>query len=233
MSGLANLWVFIWSWYNLPFTLSIMFCMFLSALQFTGLLGDAFDFDADADMEADFDFDADADADFDGDANIESGGGGLTALLDFLGIRKVPLTVLLLLLSATFGISGWVLSYLWVNYIGLEQTIFFVGIWIAASLIALVFGSRLAVTVARAVPSTSTTATSKEGLVGRLAEVISPQISQSYGQVRVRDAAGTTIILFAVTPKDAKPIPRDRQVVLVDFDPKKRIYTVMPLEDEL
>lgn len=229
MSGLANLWAFIWSWYNLPFTLSIMFCMFLSALQFTGLLGDAFDFDADADMDADFD----ADVDFDGDADIDGGGGGLIGLLDFLGIRKVPLTVLLLLLSATFGISGWVLSFLWVNYVGLEQTIFFVGIWITASLIALVFGSRLAVTVARAVPSISTTATSKEGLVGRLAEVISPQISQSYGQVRVRDAAGTTITLFAVTPKDAKPIPRDRQVVLVEFDPKKRIYTVMPLEDDL
>jgi hypothetical protein len=141
--------------------------------------------------------------------------------------------VLLLLLSATFGISGWLLSYLWVNFIGLEQTIFFVGLWIIASLIALVFGSRLAVTVARAVPSITTTATSKEGLVGRIAEVISPQISQSYGQVRVRDAAGTTITLFAVTPKDAKAIPRDTEVVLVEFDPKKRLYTVMPLEDEL
>ncbi|MGB0383386.1 MAG: hypothetical protein ACPGWR_01060 [Ardenticatenaceae bacterium] len=243
MSTLSELWSFIWTWYNLPFTLSIIFSLFLSALQFTGLLGDVVDFDGDVDVDFDADVDVDADLDLDGDMDADAvpelvegvggSGGGLRALFDLLGIGRVPLMLLLLLFSATFGLLGWVLSNLWLTTVGSEQWFFFVGLWIVTFVISAVISGRLGGVIAKLVPSISTTAKSNEQLVGKVAKVISPRVNERYGQVRVYDAAGTSLTLFAVIPKNNTPIPRDTEVVLADFDPERKVYTVVKLRDEL
>lgn len=223
MSGVRELWTFIWGWYNLPFTLSLVVCTFLSVLQFIGWVGDEFDLDGDAD--ADGDMDADADADGDGDGPFHS----FTTLTDFLGVGRVPLTLLLLLFSASFGLIGWLLNMAWLDLAALPASPLLLIVWPVALVLSVLLTSRLGRGVARLLPPLTTTATSKEQLVGRVARVISPQVDDSYGQVRLRDAAGTLITVFAVTIRDTSPITRDTEVVLLEFDPQRRRYTVAPL----
>ena len=96
---------------NLPFAIALGLVALLATLQIVALLlggpigiGGA-DFDADIDL--DFDADMDADLDVDG-GEVDAGGGGnaLAGALDWLGVGKLPLSILLTLWAAGFGLSG-------------------------------------------------------------------------------------------------------------------------------
>lgn len=229
MAALIDLWSFIWSWYNLPFTLSILVCLLLSALQFTGWLGDELELDSDLDADADLDAELEVEA----DSDFDSDGSAPTSVLDFMGIGRVPLTLWLMVFTAAFGITGWMINRLWLQVTQNDLWGYMIVLWGVTSFISLFITSRFAGVLARILPSLTTTATSKEQLVGRVARVISPKVDGTYGQVRVQDAAGTRMTLFAITSKNSPPISRDTEVVLVDFDPERRIYTVMPLDHGL
>ncbi|MBA3533319.1 MAG: DUF1449 family protein [Ardenticatenales bacterium] len=232
MQPFQDLWAFFWASYNIPFTLSILLFLCLSALQFVGIID--LDGDMDFDVDADADLDVDADADMDGDADGDGEGlGSMMGLLDLLGIGRVPLTIYLLLLTAVFGIVGWTLSALAQELPGLATTPISCALWGASLALSLVLTSRLARVLAPILPSLYTTATSQEHLVGRAAKVISPQVDGTYGQVRLQDAGGTQITVFAITPNPAEPIPRDTEVILIEFDPVHRRYTVVPLDSGL
>lgn len=228
MDILSALWAFIWAGYNLPFTIALIVCLFLSGLQFTGLVGDdGGDLDADADADVDSDADTDTDAEADGD------GTPLTALLDFMGLGRVPLTIFLLLFTMVFGLSGWISTRL---LFGDNPSPFFpliLGVWIAVFVWSSFITGRLARVMAHLIPSTTTTATGRDELVGRVGWVASPHVDTKYGQVKVRDAAGTLLTFFAITPADEPPIARDAEVILVDFDPQRKLYTVVPLNNPL
>jgi membrane protein implicated in regulation of membrane protease activity len=227
VQSVSELWRFLWASYNLPFTLSILLFLLLSTLQFVGLV----DLDGDIDLDADADLDVDADADMDADADADGDGlESLTGILDLLGIGRVPLTVYLLMLTAVFGILGWTASALAQGLPGLATTPITCALWGGTLALSLLLTSRLARVFAPMIPSLYTTATSREQLVGRAAKVISPQVDGKYGQVRLRDAAGTQITVFAVTPNPAEPILRDTEVVLIEFDPERKLYTVVPLD---
>ncbi len=94
---------------NLPFAIALGFVAALALLQVVALLlggpigiGDA-DFDADIDLDLDADLDADMDVDGGG---IGIGIGALAGALDWLGVGKLPLSILLTLWAAGFGLSG-------------------------------------------------------------------------------------------------------------------------------
>ena len=65
---LSSAWSFIFSWYNLPFTLLLAACVVLAAMQFIGLGGDH---DTDADAHADIDHDVDLAHDVDLDHGVD------------------------------------------------------------------------------------------------------------------------------------------------------------------
>ena len=88
---------------NLPFAIALGFVAALALLQVVALLlggpigiGDG-DFDANLDLDLDGDIDGDLDLDSDG---------GLAGALDWLGVGKLPLSILLTLWAAGFGLSG-------------------------------------------------------------------------------------------------------------------------------
>lgn len=225
MDALRDLWTFIWQWYNLPYTLSLLGTLFLGSLQFLGLADDV-GLGADADLEVDGDLDAELDGDADGEALF----GPVAGLFDLLGVGRVPLTLLLLLLTSTFGFLGWTANQLWLGA-GLPALWpFFVTGWVLVFALALLVTARLGLVVGGLVPPLTTSAATKEQLVGLPARVLSPTVTERYGQVRVRDGAGTLHTVFAVTPRSVPPIERDVDVVLVEFDPQKKLYTVVPLD---
>jgi membrane protein implicated in regulation of membrane protease activity len=197
----------------------------------------AVDLDHDVDLQHDVDLDHSADLDHDAavehsvDHDVDHGadGGhegapGTLALLAYLGVGKVPLTVLMVLITGTIGLAGWVLN-------SVVQTVFggYPGIFFAAVLPLSLVGSgvltaRVARIIGNALPPISTTATRSEALVGIQGTVISPFVDARYGMVHVRDRGGTLISVFATC--DGEPICRGEKVVLVRYDPVLRTYTI-------
>ncbi len=226
MDTLRGLWEFIWQGYNLPFTISLIVCVFLCSLQFLGLAGDD-DTNGDLDQDGDIDGHTDGDNDSDGDDF-----GPFTALLDFIGLGRVPLTVFLLVFTAIFGLTGWITTrYVFGAFA--PNTLLTLGMWGGVFLCSGAVTGRVARLLATILPGTTTTAIPRDELVGRVAKVVSPLVDAHYGQVKVRDAAGTLLTLFAITPDNAAPIARESEVILVDFDPQRRVFTVVPLEKNL
>ncbi|MBK8988361.1 MAG: DUF1449 family protein [Chloroflexi bacterium] len=226
----------IFAWYNLPFTIMLLFCGVLTALQLIGLGGDG---DADADLDADFDADVDLDADLDADidldadadVDVDADAGGLSEMLSilaFVGVGKAPLLVVLLILLGSIGILGWTVNSLILAVFSSYPAWAF----IVSLLVALIGGSlvssRLARLIGRALPSISSTATAATGLVGRRGTVISSRVDGAYGLVRVRDQGGTLINVFAITAED-EPIGSQAEVALVEYDTQKKRYMVVPI----
>ena len=235
----------IFAWYNLPFTLMLLFCGVLTALQLVGLGGDGdadadvdadFDLDADVDLDADFDadMDVDADADIDADADADIDGGDapdLLSVLAFLGVGKAPLLVVLIILLGSIGILGWTVN----SVVTAVFPAYPAWAFLITLPVALVGGglvsSRLSRLIGRALPSISSTATAAAGLIGRRGAVISPHVDGAYGLVRVRDQGGTLINVFAVTAEN-DPIGRQTEVVLVEYDAQNKRYTVVPIRQQ-
>ena len=226
---------FITAWYNLPFSILLFICFILTALQLFGLGGEQdsdADMDADADLDGDTDFDHDLDHDVDHDLDHDSDfhldkGEALSALslFAFIGLGKAPLFVVLIIFFGAMGILGWIgnslVESLFTSYPGLALApVGFISL-LGSGLIS----SRVTRFIGRMLPPVSTTATHADALVGRRGTVLSPNVDGKYGLVRLRDQGGTSINIFAIVDNE-DPIDRDSEVVLVDYDPVNKRYTV-------
>jgi hypothetical protein len=67
-------------------------------------------------------------------------------------------------------------------------------------------------------------------LVGRRGRVSSGHVDQAYGQVKVRDPGGTLITVFAVVDPGKPSIACDSEVYLVEYDPVKKVFVVVPAD---
>lgn len=241
MQELTNLWTFLTAWYNLPFFLALLAFLGLSALQFVGL-GQDHDVDADADadldLDVDHDFDLDHDLDLDHDAdlnhNLDYNIAELPTwanVLEFLGVGHAPVTMILLVLMGSFGILGWIANSLVLGIYPIYPGWALVGVLVGTLLISVWFTSRTSRFIGRAIPAFASTATSTTRLVGKRGYVISPQVDEKYGQVKLRDSGGNLLTIFAVVDPGKPSIPRDAEVYLVDYDATKKIFTIVPSED--
>ena len=247
---LSSILTFMLAWYNLPFTFLLAVCLLMAALQWIGLGGDHdtdaeaegdLDGDLDHDLDSDFDHDLDHDLDseldhdleghLDHDANLgetadASGSESGFSILAYLGVGRAPLLVTLLLLFGSVGLTGWIFNGLAISVLGTYP----VPILACALLVSLGLGSlvssRIARAIGRTLPPISTTVTSAHAMVGRRGTVISPFVDQRYGMVHLRDSAGTLISVFAIT-QAAQPIRRGEEVILIDYNPDKHLYTVI------
>jgi hypothetical protein len=199
------------------------------------------DHDLAVEHDADLGHDLDHDVDHDLDHDVGHDAGGVPAwagALRFLGVGQAPLTMVLLVLLGGFGILGWVMNALILSVSPSYLKISWLPAWLAWLPFVLVLGadlalgawftSRVAVFIGRAVPAFSSTATSVKRLVSRRGHVVSPQVDEKYGQVKVRDPGGTLITVFAVVDPGKPPIPRDTEVILVEYDEAKKVFIVVP-----
>jgi membrane protein implicated in regulation of membrane protease activity len=197
--------------------------------------------DHDADLGHDLDHDVDHDIDHDMGHDVGHDAGGApawTGVLRFLGVGQAPLTMVLLVLLGGFGMLGWMANALILSVSPTYLRFNWLPAWTSGVLFALVlavdlfiggwFTSRVAGLIGRAVPAFASTATSVKRLVSRRGHVVSPQVDEKYGQVKVRDPGGTLITVFAVVDPGKLPIPRDAEVVLVEYDEAKKVFVVVP-----
>jgi membrane protein implicated in regulation of membrane protease activity len=240
---LNELWPFLASWYNLPYTSLVAVSLLLALVQLMGLGGepaedsdlDSADADADVaaeaeaaadvDSEVDSDADSDVDQDVDHELDHETAVPSALGLLAFLGLGKAPLFVVLPILFGAIGLLGWLFNAFAQSLLGgLAAWSFLLGL-----LLALCAGSlasaRLARLIGAALPPLTNTATRAAALVGRQGTVISPFVDDHYGLVHLRNAGGTLMSVFAVTDDGAR-IRRGKPVVLVAYEPDQRRYIV-------
>lgn len=201
----------------------------------------AADMDADADLAADVDADTDLDADahidadagVDGDAHMDAhapadaaghvvGLGGAMAQLFALG--KVPVSMSLMLLCYTVGITGWALNELIQTRLGDPARFFPLTLLVAlvVGFIVLRFASSL---MSRYLPSVSTTAIQKRQLVGMTAKAVLP-INEKFGQACLYDRHGTLHMVGCRVRKGAANIEKGAQVILIKYIPDRDLFEV-------
>ena len=223
---------FLFAWYNLPYTVLLIFGLLIAALQLFGLSHDG-DADADADLDADVDADVDADTDVDLDHDLElhadhdAEAGMLDGFswLAFIGVGKTPLMLVLLILFISTGMLGWFMNGVIQGIFGFFPSLLIILSALVSLIVGVFITSRATRLIGRALPPVSTTATKAQALVGMHGTVISPYVDHEYGMIHLRDEGGTLISLFATTD-DENPISRGEVVIFLSYDPAQKRYLV-------
>jgi membrane protein implicated in regulation of membrane protease activity len=183
---------------NLPFAVALTLMLLIGVVEALGLGAGAVELDLDADA-----------------------GGG--ALLDWLGIGRVPLLMLLVVFLAAFGLLG----------LALQQAIGPLSAWIAGPIAA---AAALPVTgigargLARIMPQDETTAVSLETLVGRRGTVtVGTARSGSPAQARVRDVHGQSHYVMVEPHDPGHSIAEGETVLLIRRD--GHVFTALGAAD--
>ncbi len=221
MAILTDLRMFALTGYNLPFTLALFAFLCLSFVQLVGL-------DQDPDTDLDLDLDTDLEPEWTINDLV-----GITQLPQFLGMGRIPTTMILLLLLLGFGVTGWLgNSLLLMTFANYPEW----GILVVLAVAIITtswFTAGMARLMGHAVPAFTSTATSVQTLVCRQGWVSSQHVDESYGQVKVRDAAGTLHTVFAIIDPGHLPIDHNIKVFLVEYDSVRKLFIVEPVDMEV
>lgn len=195
-------------WQNLVFVLALLLAGVLVLGAALGLVG--------AGAEAELDVDADADADVDGDHDLPA------AALALLGVGRAPLSLLLITLLVAFGATGICLNLLLEPWLGspLARGVLAV---LGAGSASMLAGGAMSRLFARFVPGLESYATEAHDVIG-VTGVAEMRITGRFGVARVSDRTGTPLQLRCRA--HATDIPKGSEIVVVDFDDERRIYTV-------
>ena len=184
------------------------------------------DVDADADTHIDADADAHADADTDSGADVSPGGHAPLHLLamSFLGVGRVPLSLLLMVLLMTWGAVGFVTNQLLADRWGHAPRAALISIPVAA-LAAVLFTRALVRAIDRFLPLNETSARRRHELLGSIGEALFP-IDARFGLVAVRDDRGELFQVPCRTHDDRDVLPKGARVRLIGYSAKTRSFFV-------
>jgi hypothetical protein len=232
------------AWWNLifvvPFGLALVY---LGVYTFTGVtIGDPdadVDADADADVHGDLhadhdvDADADADAEADGDADAHDydhdhvGGGRLgLGLLAFIGVGRVPLSILLTVLLFTWGAVGFISNTVLQPRVDPAWTVALASVPCAA-LAGVMMTRAVSSLICRYMPLNGTSARRKHELLGLAGTALYP-VNETFGLASVRDDEGNLFQVPCRVEAGRDTIGKGESVLLVGYSAKQQIYHVIP-----
>jgi len=231
------------SWWNLifelPFGLGLLYLAVytLSGWTFGEAGADgAMEHDVDASMDADghvsFEHDVDADTDADTDTGAEGhdtdqdhtgGGSALMAALNFIGVGRAPLSMVLMILMLSWGTIGFCTNRLMDNR-PLDQSV--PAAIVIAGLGSIFITKFVSSLVARFLPTTESYARRRHELLGSLAEALYP-IDAKFGMAVGRDDRGERFEVACRTEADQPIIPKGSPVQLVGYAAKERMFCVV------
>jgi hypothetical protein len=209
------------------------------------------DFDADADFHADVDHDFDDGADHDlngeadhdlngetdADAHLEAPGGGGAAVHDvpfhltamsWLGLGRVPLSILLMVLLITWGVIGFIMNVVLAPLMP-WPSMTVLGSLPAAALGSLFITRGVVRLVGRWMPTMETYARRTGELVGTSGEA-TYNIDQEFGMANVRDSRGDLFQVACRVYPDGQPIVKGTKVLLVDYNDDQKWFFVTPYD---
>jgi membrane protein implicated in regulation of membrane protease activity len=210
-------------WWNLIFILPFIGALFYVLLLCSGVVAA----DHDAEFNADMDHDAEFHAGMDHGAGIEHmhdvDPGMLARALSFLGIGRVPLSVIIISVCFLWGFAGFAGNTILKPVL---PAFLFVWVSITIALVVSVFCTRaLAGLLSRIMPATETYAVSLEQLTGKWAEAIT-SIDETFGQAHVHDDAGSLHTVQCLVHSGDSNIHRGTQVLLLFFDKSRNAFFV-------
>ncbi len=189
---------------NLPFAIALGLVAALALLQVVALLlggpigiGDG-DFDADIDMDGDLDL----------------SGGGLAGALDWLGVGKLPLSILLTLWAAGFGLSGLAIQELALSATGARLPM------LLPSLVALGLSFPIlkisGLILRPIIPRDETEAVTTQSLLGSEGEIVVGVARRGRpAQARVKDKWGNAHYVQVEPDSDVDEFPAGAKVLLL------------------
>ncbi len=223
MATLTDLRILALTGYNLPFTLALLAFLCLSFGQLVGL---------DQEPEADLDLDLDVDTDLEPDWTVHDLV-GITQLPQFLGMGRIPTTMILLLLLLGFGVTGWLGNSLLLTAFASYPEWGILAVLAVALITTTWFTAGMTRLLGHAVPAFTSTATSVQTLVCRQGWVSSQHVDENYGLVKVRDAAGTVHTVVALIDPGHLSTAHNTKVLLVEYDSRRKLFIVEPVDMEV
>jgi len=219
-------------WYNLLFILPFLGAGFYLMLLASGLTTAEHDADADLDHDVDFDHDADTDIshdvghDYDHDLSHIEEPGPLLRALSFLGVGKVPVSILMMSFCFIWGFTGLASNRMFGSIFPIPSLLAIVSIAIAS--VSSIFGtSFLARGLAKIMPSTESYGTRNRDLVG-LNATSRFEITTSSGTARLYDQYNNYQSVPCRVASGEKPIPADAPVILIRYEEKEKAFIVRP-----
>lgn len=173
--------------------------------------------------------DVDADVDVDvGDTADGEGAGGFLGLLSALGLRGVPLTFSLSVLT----LWSWALCFLGMHHLA-PLAAGVLPAWLAAlgvalgSFVVAIFGTNLSIRPFQRVFKTHH-APSKLAFIGRPCTITTATVDARFGQALCEDGGAGLVI--AVRYEGPATLVKGQKAVLADYDPKRDVFIVEPLD---
>ena len=191
------------------------------------------DADADADADADHDVAAEHDADADNDAESEAtstgGASAIWAALSFLGVGKVPISIILMLLLLSWGAIGFGVNRVAMSNVAQAWMVAMYSLPLAA-IGSLLITSGTSRAINRFMPLNVTTAKRRHELLGSTGRAVY-QIDSKWGMVSVRDTDSGDLfdVPCRLERSTTTPINKDEAVKLVAYSAKEGMYYVLPV----
>jgi hypothetical protein len=233
------------SWWNLIFILPLgLGLLYLGIYTLSGwTFGDAdadgaVDHDVDAHLDADghvsFDHDVDADADADADADNDTDGdahdadsenesSALMTALGWLGVGRVPVSLMLMVLLLSWGTIGFCANQLLLHRPIIQSILIAIALAAIGSLLIVKLVSS---TVARYLPTNETYARRFHELLGSTGEALYP-IDEKFGMACGKDDRGERFEVACRTSNNQPPIAKGQPIQLVAYAAKERMFYVM------
>lgn len=163
-----------------------------------------------------------------GDVDVDGadGPGGLVWFMSALGLRGVPLTFTLSMLT----LWSWALCFLGMHHLPalLPLPVWLVGVGVfLGSFVVGLFGTSLSVRPFQRVFKTHH-APSKDGFVGRPVTITSGSVDAAFGQALCPDGGAGLVV--AVRYDGPRKLTKGQRAVLVDYDERRDVFTVEPLD---
>ena len=228
------------AWWNLlyivPFGLAVFYLILYSASGIT--FGDAdadHDF-ASAEAHGDLGHDADGgdhdisdphhDVGHDSDSDHDAPSTPWRAALTWLGVGRVPLSVLLMVLLLVWGTGGFLTNQLAGPAFAIDWQVVLLSIPVALIVSVCVTGLVVRA-IERWLPLDETSARRRHDLLGLTGTAMLP-ISAKFGMISVRDDRGELHQVPCRVTGEHANIPKAGQAVLVAFNAKERLFHVIP-----
>lgn len=151
---------------------------------------------------------------------------GLAKALSFLGIGRVPISIIVMSFCLIWGFTGWASNLLLQD--ALKSPLIFVWISLGVALFAsITLTGLLSRLYARFLPTTETYAVPREALVGRTADVIHA-VTQQGGTARLRDQYGNLRDIPCRVDESETGVMAGHKVILMRFDSALGSFIVKP-----
>jgi len=162
--------------------------------------------------------------------HAEDGQGFFSRLFGFMGIGKVPIMLVFSIFMLIWGGTGLVANQIFAPVLKLPALYAWPSM-LCAGIISYFSTSAVAGLINRLMPQYESYGTSEELLVGRVAEA-SYALDGRPGSAFLLDDNNNRVLVRCKT-HDGSVIPRGEKVLLLEYDPTSRVYTVTRFQPEL